>query len=116
TLRATDGFGGVADATFQITVLAGNFPPACPAGSFPATPAPATTPISVRAADLNGDDVPDVVVGTYQTGNVDVYLGTGTGGLAAPVHYPSLQPIDVAIGDFNGDQIPDLASAGYSPS
>jgi hypothetical protein len=116
TLRATDGYGGITDATFQITVLTGTFPPACPAGSFPATPVQATSPISVRVADLNGDDVPDVVVGTYQVGNVDVYLGTGAGGLAAPVHYPSLQPLDVAIGDFNGDHIPDIASAEYSPS
>jgi len=116
TLRATDGYGGVADATFQITVIAGTFPPACPAGSFPATPAPATSPGSVSVADLNGDDVPDVVVGTYDAGNIDVYLGTGAGGLAPPVHYPSLLPVDVAIGDFNGDHIPDLASAEYSPS
>jgi PKD domain-containing protein/VCBS repeat protein/flagellar hook capping protein FlgD len=115
TLRATDNYGGATDATFQITVLAGTFPPACPAGSFPATPVQATSPTSVRVADLNGDDVPDVVVGTYQAGNIDVYLGTGAGGLAPPVHYPSLQPYDVAIGDFNGDHIPDLASAEYYP-
>jgi hypothetical protein len=82
TLRAVDGYGGVTDATFQITVLAGTFPPACPAGS-PQFPRQHLAHFG-RVADLNGDDVPDVVVGTYQVGNIDVYLGTGTGGLAPP--------------------------------
>ena len=116
TVRAMDGFGGIADATFQITVMAGNFPPACPPGSFAITSAPASSPLSVRAADLNGDDLQDLVVGTYTAGTIDVYIGDGAGGLAAPVHYQALQPVDVAIGDFNGDRIPDLASADYNPA
>ncbi|HET9939788.1 MAG TPA: FG-GAP-like repeat-containing protein [Candidatus Eisenbacteria bacterium] len=115
-VRATDNFGGVANATFQITVLAGTLPPACPAGSFNVTSTPGAPSYSVRAADLNGDDVQDVVAADYDGGNTDIYFGDGAGGLAAPVHYPSFHPIDAAIGDFNGDLIPDLASLEYSPS
>ena len=116
TVRASDAYNGVTDVTFQITVLAGDFPPPCPDGSFTSTSPPATSPLGVTVADLNGDDVPDVLAATYVGGNTDVYLGNGDGSLAAPVHYASLQPVDVAIGDFNGDFIPDLATADWNPT
>jgi len=67
----------------------------------------------VLIADLNGDGIPDLVLGSNQ---VSIYLGntngTYTKGVTisvqqAPTSYP------IVIADFNGDEIPDLAVPLY---
>jgi len=73
-------------------------------------------PWSVAIDDLDGDQVPDLVLTTYGTypeyddGGVSVLLGLGDGTFAAAVHYAATgRPFSVAIGDLNGDGVPDLA-------
>ena len=71
-------------------------------------------PDSISLADLNSDghlDLLLVVVGSG-TSQLQVMLGDGHGGFAAPVAVPtgSVAPItNTIIADFNGDGLPDVA-------
>ena len=66
----------------------------------------------VLVADLNGDGIPDLVLGSNQ---VSIYLGKADGtytkaatpSIQGPTSYP------IVIADFNGDGIPDLAVPLY---
>ena len=73
-------------------------------------------PTMVAVGDFNGDGIPDLAVATednYVTGpNVEILLGTGTGGFQAPVGYAAgYTAAYIAVGDFNGDGALDLAVA-----
>jgi hypothetical protein len=67
-------------------------------------------------ADLNGDGIPDLVLGSnvlsIYLGNADgTYTSLGTISIQqGPTSYP------IVSADFNGDGIPDLALPMYSPS
>jgi hypothetical protein len=73
--------------------------------------------LSVAAADVNSDGVPDIIVTSLCSsstncvdGVVAVLLNTGTGSFRQPATYDSegYGASSVAIGDMNGDGIPDL--------
>lgn len=69
--------------------------------------------VEFAVADLNGDDVLDVV--TTQGGPTDgaaSLLGLGDGYFSAPVHFtPGPHPKGVALGDLNGDLLIDAVFA-----
>jgi hypothetical protein len=62
--------------------------------------------------DVNGDEVPDLVVANLSANNVAVYPGEGDGAFGPASFYGvGNSPISLVIADFNGDQLPDLAVA-----
>src|SRR5262249_23262064 len=69
-------------------------------------------PLSVAAADLNGDGKPALAVANFCSDNVSVLLNNGSGTFAAKVDYATGSlPLSVAAADLNGDGKPDLAVA-----
>ena len=88
-----------------------------------ATYATGVTPVYVASADMNADEILDLVVadsGTVPTStnsvinSVSLFLGNGDGtfGTAAAPRFDfpaGLNPTSIAIADFNEDGIPDMA-------
>jgi len=86
--------------------------------------APTTTSLggndirSVATADMNGDGLPDVVIGNYTAQTVSVLLNDSAhpGKLLPKVDYPAGGSIfDLAIGDLNGDGKPDVVLGSLFP-
>jgi hypothetical protein len=66
----------------------------------------------LRAADLNGDGIADIVTTNAESNNATVLLADGKGGFKQPAGSPfpcGDNPFGVAIGDVNEDNKPDLA-------
>jgi len=64
------------------------------------------------AADLDGDEWPDLAVVNYLGNSVSVLGNDGAGGLRPREDWGvGRNPESVAVGDFNGDAQPDLATA-----
>jgi hypothetical protein len=111
-----DGIQDLATANFNdsnVTVLLGNG-----SGGFTAAPGSpftvASTPAFVVVGDFNGDGIPDLATANYNSANVTVLLGNGSGGFTAAAGSPfavGALPASVVVGDFNGDGIQDIATA-----
>jgi hypothetical protein len=71
--------------------------------------------LSLASADLNGDALPDFVLGNYYNGRISVLLNNndGTFRAARPVWTIGDVP-SVSLPDFNGDTVPDLVAASFS--
>lgn len=77
-------------------------------------------PLSIAVADVNHDNIPDLVVVNNGRqppyGNVAVFLGNGDGTFHKPVTYEFgryKDPTAVTLGDFNGDGNVDMAVTTY---
>ncbi len=71
-------------------------------------------PQAVVASDFNGDGIPDLAIGNYDTRNTSILLGNGDGSFQPAGSFVVGQnPWSLAVGDFNGDGIPDLVTVGY---
>jgi uncharacterized protein (TIGR03437 family) len=72
-------------------------------------------PNFITAADVNGDNVPDLIVATRApnfTYSVDVLLGKGDGTFGSTASFSTeYGPTWIAVADLNGDGKPDLAIA-----
>ena len=65
-------------------------------------------------ADLNGDGIPDLLVGNSRDNDVAVYIGNGDGTFALRNTFAATYPAGLALGDVTGDGIPDLMTSDYS--
>ncbi len=117
TVRAVSSNGGTATRTFTLTVsntancLSSN------SGFSPAIGSPVPVglaPYRLAAGDFNGDGRQDLVAMNFNSNNVSVMLGNGSGGFSEATGSPILtgtSPTAAAVGDFNGDGRQDLAVA-----
>jgi subtilisin-like proprotein convertase family protein len=111
-----DGRLDLATASSNVTVLLGDglggFSPA-PGSPF----AVGSFPQSVAVGDFNGDGKLDLTTANYNSNNVTVLLGNGSGGFSPASGSPfavGTYPLSVAVGDFNSDGKPDLTTANAS--
>ena len=73
------------------------------------------TPIAIASDDLNGDQVPDLVV-ALRNDKIKVFLGTGTGEFTHGAQYEyGDTPTSVALADLDGDGKIDLAVTNGGP-
>src|SRR3954464_11929646 len=73
-------------------------------------------PLSLNAADFNGDGRPDVATINGTSSNVSVFLRQPGGGFAQEANSPiavGSGPSGAAVGDYNGDGRADLAVASF---
>ncbi len=93
-----------------ISVLIGNG-----TGTFnPKVDYPGAVADSIQAADLDGDGRPDVIAVSASQDQVNIFMGTGNGALAAPVKYATGdEPVAVVVFDVNHDGHLDIATSNY---
>jgi hypothetical protein len=74
-------------------------------------------PVSIVAADVNGDGKPDLIVADSGTNKISVLINSGTGTFGTAVPYSvGKVPSAVAVGDLNGDGFPDIAVTNSADS
>jgi len=85
-----------------------------PVSGFPVTLNGGATRTPVLA-DLNGDDVLEIIIEerNYPEGYVGVYYGDGTPYPGFPVDMDYIPASSVAVGDITGDNVPEIVAVSY---
>src|SRR5438034_1418988 len=74
-------------------------------------------PVSIVAADFNGDGKMDLATANSAGSSVSILFGNGDGSFSPAVDYRSgRNPSSLAVADFNGDGEPDLVVANAGDS
>lgn len=69
-------------------------------------------PVSIVAADFNGDGFLDLISANQDSGTLSVFFNDGHGNFTLQSTIPTLSPSAIAAADLNGDGSIDLAVAG----
>jgi hypothetical protein len=72
------------------------------------------SPVSIVAADFNGDMTTDLAVASPGSNAITVFVGTAGGNFTPLANIPLAAggpPRMLAVGDLNGDGKPDIATA-----
>jgi hypothetical protein len=74
-----------------------------------------STPLSIIAGDFNNDTHLDLAAASYDTHNINIFLGYGDGTFASPLVFPTgvSRPVSMALSDFNNDQYLDIVVTHY---
>ncbi|CAF4446591.1 unnamed protein product, partial [Adineta steineri] len=73
-----------------------------------------TNPSSVAVADVNSDNLPDIIVANYGSNNVGVLINAGSGTFLAQTTYSTdTNPYSAAVADVNSDSKLDIVVANY---
>lgn len=79
-----------------------------------------TNPVSIKAADFNGDGKPDLACVNATGGTISVYINTTSPGAGTPAFtaktdfVPGTSPGILTINDFNGDGLLDIACSNFN--
>jgi len=119
---ATGDFNGDGHIDFAVTNQYGSFFVSVFLGTGDGTFLPeaiystGTCPVSVIAADVDGDDTLDLVTANFEDDSVSVLIGAGDGSFLPRADIPSPQRATAIItADFDSDGHPDLAMTNLDP-
>jgi hypothetical protein len=70
-----------------------------------------TSPVTLTAADFDGDGRVDLAVGNIASADIAVFSSDSAGGFEPPVRFGTATPAGLATGDFNEDGAVDFALA-----
>ena len=75
-------------------------------------------PLYLASADVNGDNLPDVVSASFHDSALAVFLNNAQspGTFVTPILLDSPGASQAAIGDLNGDGLPDIVAADFKVS
>ncbi|HTA61895.1 MAG TPA: T9SS type A sorting domain-containing protein [Bacteroidia bacterium] len=74
-----------------------------------------TKPQSIISADFNMDGKLDLATANFNSSNISIFLGTGTGSFNPTTNFiVGTNPYSICSADFNSDGKLDLATANYS--
>ncbi len=92
---------------------AGAVEPQFVGGLFPAGDRPGSS----ESVDLDGDNIPDVVMIDFNTDELLVLIGNGDGTFQNAITVPETAAVEgLSVGDVDGNTIPDLVTVNSNPS
>jgi hypothetical protein len=107
-LIITDPGPAGASAPFVAVMLQSSTSPGTFAAPVAYATAPGTVAQSLQVVDIDGDGLPDIIVGADQAVSVLLNTTASPGSFGAATNYAAANTNQIAIADVNGDGLPDI--------